>query len=151
MLRYTRQILTQILIYFIEIIAMSVAISKIFDINIKFAYAIYQIFVLVILTNINSIKKDELLAYTQALQLGELYINNRYYGLVERTINNCTEMITNKKILNSPKIKNKYKKLIINLRQRNIDELKEDLILANHEKELIDLEWRYSFLLRLIK
>lgn len=152
----------QILLYLIEVIGVSILLAYVttlikesdclydFIERSIMCYTLYQILVVVILTNINDIEKDSCLAYISSLKKCLLYIETKEEYIKEDILANIeyqldTETINNQKFINSYKI---IKNNIDNLKSNNIN-----IELINAEKiyELNSLNWRFSFLLRLVK
>lgn len=152
----------QILLYLIEVIGVSILLAY-FTTFIKeseclydfiersiMCYTLYQILVVVILTNVNDIEKDSYLAYITNLKKCLLYIETKEEYIKEDILANIeyqldTETINNQKFTNSYII---IKNNIDNLKSSNINM---ELINAEKYYELNSLNWRFSFLLRLVK
>lgn len=152
----------QILLYLIEVIGVSILLAYVttlikesdclydFIERSIMCYTLYQILVVVILTNINDIEKDSCLAYISNLKKCLLYIETKEEYIKEDILANIeyqldTETINNQKFINSYMI---IKNNIDNLKSSNINI---ELINAEKNYELNSLNWRFSFLLRLVK
>ena len=152
----------QILLYLIEVMEVSILLAYIttfieksdclydFIERIIMCYTLYQILVVVILTNINDIEKDSCLAYITNLKKCLLYIETKEKYIKEDILSNIEYQLDNE-TFNNQKFRNAYVMI-----KNNIDDLKSSNInieLINAEKyyELNSLNWRFSFLLRIFK
>lgn len=154
--------LWQIFLYLFEILSISMllaylttfisSIGSLYDFIDRtiMCYTVYQILVVVILTNINDIKKDSCLAYITLLKQYLLYINtkdkNIKYNILQKI-----ELQLDASTFNDNEFRNAYIKIKDNF--DNIDEksINCELINAEHIYESISLNWNFSFLLRIYK
>lgn len=152
----------QIFIYLIEVVGISIFLAylttlikdneSVYDFieRCVMCYTIYQILVVVILTNKNDIEKDSCLAYITNLKKCILYIETKEKYIKEDILENIEYQLAPDTFNN-----NKFRKSYDFIRH-NIDKLKKDNIemeLLNAEKmyEFASLNWRFSFLLRRVK
>lgn len=111
------------------------------------AYTIYQILVIVILTNLNDIQKDSYLAWITALKLTLLYIDTSDQKVKIALINYLKHQLKNS-TFNSLSFKKAYENLQQNLVKLDETTIKLELILAEQQFELQSLNWKFSFILR---
>ena len=111
------------------------------------AYTIYQILVIVILTNLNDIQKDSYLAWITTLKLTLLYTETRDQK-VKIALNKNLEHQLNSSTFNSLIFKNAYENLQQNLDTVDETSVKLELIIAEQQFEIQSLNWKFSFLLR---
>ncbi len=154
--------LTQIFIYLVEVIGVSTLLaylstfmkgtSTIYDFIERCitCYTIYQILVIVILTNLNDIQKDLLLAYTTNLKKCLLYIETKQNYIKKDILKNIDYQLK-KDTFNNNEVINAYKNIKNNIDKLTKDNIEMEIINAEHRYELNSLNWRFSFLLRLLK
>lgn len=154
--------LTQIFIYLIEVIGMSILFAylstfiqntcSIYDFIERCisCYTIYQILVVVILTNLNDIQKDLLLAYITNLKKCLLYIETRQSYIKSDILNNINYQLKND-TFNTNNVIKSYKSIKENIDNLNKNNIEMEIINAEHLYEFNSLNWRFSFLLRLLK
>ena len=154
--------LTQIFIYLVEVIGVSTLLaylstfmketSTIYDFIERCitCYTIYQILVIVILTNLNDIQKDLLLAYTTNLRKCLLYIETKQNYIKKDILKNIDYQLK-KDTFNNNEVINAYKNIENNIDKLTKDNIEMEIINAEHRYELNSLNWRFSFLLRLLK
>lgn len=154
--------LTQIFIYLVEVIGVSTLLaylstfmketSTIYDFIERCitCYTIYQILVIVILTNLNDIQKDLLLAYTTNLRKCLLYIETKQNYIKKDILKNIDYQLK-KDTFNNNEVINAYKNIKNNIDKLTKDNIEMEIINAEHRYELNSLNWRFSFLLRLLK
>ena len=153
--------LVQIVVYLFELLSVSFAITYVTHVYLEpllsyidliermlTAYTIYQILVIVILTNINDIAKDCYLAYATTLKMGLLYLETRDEKIKVAMIDRIDKLMDPAKF-NSPNVWNAYVSLKQNLDVITKTQIEMELITAEHCCESATLNWRYSFLLRL--
>ena len=112
------------------------------------SYAIYQILVVVILTNINDIEKDSCLSYITILKLCLVYKTTNNPNL-KKDITSKIEFSTKPSVFNTPSIKSALQKIKNNFDNIPQTEFELELINAENIYESTTLNWKYSFLLRL--
>lgn len=156
------KIIWQILLYLVEVVGISILIAylttfisktdSIFDFfeRIIMCYTIYQILVIVILTNINDIEKDSTLAYITLLKKCRLYIETKKEYIKEDILNSINDQLDSGK-LNNIGFRKTYSLIRKNIDKLTIDGIEMELINATHKYEFNSLNWRFSFVLRLIK
>ena len=157
--------ITQILIYLLEILIfagfltyITTLITKIksgFELVERFTicYTLYQILVVIILTNINDIQKDSCLAYIRILKKLLLYFEVNSKILKQEILKNIDYQLDSG-TFNNPQYRNSYEKIKTNITEKKSfdkDMIKNELINAEHRYEMISLNWRFSFLLRIFK
>lgn len=151
--------LFQIFLYLIELLSVSLFFTYLTSFlapitsSISFlermilAYTIYQILVIVILTNLNDIQKDSYLAWITTLKLILLYAETRDQK-VKITLNRNLDYQLNSSTLNSSVFRNAYENLKHNLDTIDETSVKLELIIAEQQFEMQSLNWKFSFLLR---
>ena len=153
-MRYIMQIITHILIYCLEILLAVFLINKFTHLPYLEAYAVYQIAVFVILHNIDSIRKDELLAYLNFLRQCKLALESGEPAYIDRLEKISKLMQEDRSALISKKIRNLYKQSMTLLKiggKGSLLQLENDIIMTEHSMAMLDFSWRYSFLLRIVK
>ncbi len=150
----------QIIIYFFEILSISFLITYLtnyldtimtymeFLERMILSYTIYQIIVIVILTNLNDIQKDSYLALITTLKLCLLYSESNDPE-IKKYIFTIINHQLDKSVFNSALFNQIYEKLQTNLDFLTETQLRVELINAEHCYEATSLNWKYSFLLRL--
>ena len=151
MLNYIRQIVIQAGLYIVEILAMSMAISHFTGLGLLTSYAIYQIVVLVILSNVNSARKDELQALEYAINLGIWALENNNVDYTNDVCLRCDMMAKDGKTVLTPVVRREFKKLKADLLAKDVATIKLDLVHTKMSIAQCDLAWKYSFLLRALK
>lgn len=149
----------QIFLYLFEVIGVSLLLTLSFscffpiqstaqfiDRMISF-YTLYQILVLVFLTNLNDIYKDSFLAYITTLKLCLIYSKSKDITLKNDIINKIDNQLSFK-IFNTIDIRNSYKKLLKNIDTISSSNIEVEIINSEHIYESLSLNWRYSFILR---
>lgn len=114
------------------------------------SYTIYQILVVVILTNINDIAKDSYLMYISVLKHCLLYLKHKDKSTKNNLLQKLTEVLDPKHIITSD-VRDACKKIESNLDEFNEQVINAELIKAECAFEFATLNWRYSFLLRWLK
>ncbi len=152
----------QIFIYLIEVISISVLITyfttlmknveSLYDFIERtiMCYTIYQILIVVILTNLNDIEKDSTLAYITNLKKCLLYTETKKEYIKEDILDNIDYQL-DKGTCNNNEFRNAYELIKSNIDNLNVDNINMEIINAEHRYELNSLNWRFSFLLRVIK
>ena len=116
-------------------------------------YTVYQLLVIIVLNNINDIAKDSCLAYITNLKKALLYADSKNKNIKKEIIKNIEYQLDDGTINNS-EYKLSYellKKYIENADSIEKSYIECELINAEHRYEYISLQWRYSFLLRVLK
>ena len=154
--------LTQIFLYLLEVVGISILFawlstflkdcSSIYDFMERCitCYTIYQILVVVILTNINDIRKDYLLAYITNLKKCILYIDTKQDYIKQNILENIKYQL-DKGTFNRNDVINSYKYIKNNIDNLSKDNIEMEIINAEHCYEETSLNWKFSFLLRLFK
>ena len=154
--------LTQIFVYLIEVIGISTLLAYLstyiqktcttFDFIERciMCYTIYQILVVIILTNLNDIQKDLLLAYITTLKKCLLYIETKQEYIKKSILNNIDYQLK-KDTFNTNEMIKAYKHIKENIDNLTKDNIEMEIINAEHCYELNSLNWKFSFLLRLLK
>lgn len=154
--------LWQIFLYLFELLSVSFGITYLTDYiepissymtfieRMLMAYSIYQILVVVILTNLNDIKKDSYLAWLTVLKMSLLYVDTK-----EEKIKECIIKMINYQLergtFNSNEFRKAYFKLRDNLDSLNRTYVEMEIIIAEEQYEVVTLNWRFSFILRKFK
>lgn len=152
----------QIAIYILELLVISFGITYLtnclmpissvmeFIERLLMSYAFYQILVIVTLTSINDIQKDSCLALLTLQKFCLLYVETKdesvKYSILEK-IENQLDLGT----FNNNKFREKYQHLKNNLDLINKIQIEKEIIMSEHFCELATLNWRFSFILRLLK
>lgn len=156
------KILWQIFLYLFEVIGISIIFTYLttFMIPIELAfdffervlmcYTVYQILVLIILTNLNDIEKDSCLAYITNLKKCLLYIENKEEYIKQDILKNIDYQLDNS-TLNDNKFRDSYILIKNNIDKLTVTSINMELIEAEHIYEMVSLNWRFSFILRLFK
>ena len=113
-------------------------------------YAVYQIVVYLILTNCNDIRKDSYLALLWNYKMVELYLESNDYKIKEKILKNIEDQLRND-TLNDDDIRNEYEDMKQIISDQDKREVKIRIIWFEHKVEAATLNWKYSFLLRLVK
>ncbi len=154
--------LTQIFVYLIEVIGISTLLAYLstfiqktcttFDFIERciMCYTIYQVLVVIILTNLNDIQKDLLLAYITNLKKCLLYIETKQEYIKKSILNNIDYQLK-KDTFNTNEMIKAYKHIKENIDNLTKDNIEMEIINAEHCYELNSLNWKFSFLLRLLK
>ena len=154
--------LTQIFVYLIEVIGISTLLAYLstfiqktcttFDFIERciMCYTIYQVLVVIILTNLNDIQKDLLLAYVTNLKKCLLYIETKQEYIKKSILNNIDYQLK-KDTFNTNEMIKAYKHIKENIDNLTKDNIEMEIINAEHCYELNSLNWKFSFLLRLLK
>lgn len=154
--------MTQIFLYIIEVVGISILLAYIstflkdyttlydFIERCILFYTIYQILVVVILTNINDIQKDLTLAYMTNLKKLLLYKETKSENIKNDILKNINYQLDHGTFNNDSVLKS-YRLIKNNIDKVNEEHIKIELINAEHIYELNLLNWRYSFLLRIFK
>ena len=119
-------------------------------------YTIYQIFIYSTLKLANDAQKD---AYSTlksmneyALLLIEVYGNDyAKYFILSIILKNHINLQLDKSVFNMEDVREKYRKLIVNIDNKDIFSIKFEIISINHELSLLDQEFLLSIILRLIR
>lgn len=113
-------------------------------------YGIYQIFVYIILSTINDVKADEYLALKNnasiALKACE-YNDEEWKNIIKTQIDNQL----NNSMLNDLLVRKNYEGLKTCIETDTRKNIEYMIIWAEHCAEMCKLQWRFSFLLRLLK
>lgn len=154
--------LTQIFVYLIEVVGISTLLAYLSTLIKKtcttydfierciMCYTIYQIMVVIILTNLNDIQKDLLLAYITNLKKCLLYIETKQDYIKKDILNNIDYQLKNDTFNTNEAIK-AYKHIKNNIDNLTKDNIEMEIINAEHRYELNSLNWKFSFLLRIFK
>lgn len=113
-------------------------------------YTIYQILVVVILTNLNDIEKDSTLAYITNLKKCLLYTETKKEYIKKDILDNIDYQL-DKGTCNNNEFRSAYELIKSNIDNLNVDNINMEIVNAEHRYELNSLNWRFSFLLRVIK
>ena len=156
----------QIFLYLFEVISISLFLTYlttlIEDINSPFkwieraimCYTVYQILVLVILTNMNDIERDSCLAYIKVLKKCLLYIEMNEENIkkeISKDILKDIDYQLNNGTFNNNEYRQAYALIRDNINNLNKNSIKIELIEAEHNYEMNALNWRFSFILRFLK
>ncbi len=113
-------------------------------------YVVYQLLTIVILGNLNDIKKDSLLTYRTIIKLCIEYCKTKNSDVKELILNKVNKQLDTG-ILNDKEFRNAYMNILDNIDNLNLTVLNIELINVEHRFDSYSLEWKYSFLLRLLK
>lgn len=115
-------------------------------------YTFYQILVVIILTNLNDIKKDIYLAYITNIKRILLFLDSKDNKVKNEVLKNINYQLDGS-TFNNGEFRKKYEKLKCDFEKNSISKTYIELELINSEQryENVSLNWRFSFLLRLFK
>ena len=113
-------------------------------------YGFYQLIVFLILTNLNDIQADEYLALKNTAELASLSLESQSTQL-EQQVRLLVDEQLKSDVFNDIKVRNSYKNIIACLSQNNLVGIKHISIWAGHCSEQAKLNWRFSFILRIVK
>ena len=159
---YSTKTLTQIFIYLVEVVGVSVLLAYLSTFIQKTCtmydfiercitcYTLYQILVIIIITNLNHIQKDLLLAYITNLKKCLLYVETKKDYIKKDILKNIEYQLKNS-TFNSEETRNAYKNLKQNIDKLTKDNIEMEIIKAEQRYELNSLNWKFSFLLRILK
>lgn len=159
---FSTKTLTQIFIYLVEVVGVSVLLAYLSTFIQKTCtmydfiercitcYTLYQILVIIILTNLNDIQKDLLLAYITNLKKCLLYVETKKDYIKKDILKNIEYQLKNS-TFNSEETRNAYKNLKQNIDKLTKDNIEMEIIKAEQRYESNTLNYKFSFLLRLIK
>lgn len=111
------------------------------------SYSIYQILVVVILTNLNDIEKDSYLAYLTTLKYCLIYAKTKSEDLKDLILDRIEKQL-DVSIFNLLSTRLAYEKLKVNIDQITEENIELEIIAAEHMYEMTNLNWKFSFLLR---
>ena len=117
-------------------------------------YTVYQILVLVILTNMNDIERDSCLAYIKVLKKCLLYIEMNEENIkkeISKDILKDIDYQLDNGTFNNNEYRQAYALIRDNINNLNKNSIKIELIEAEHNYEMNALNWRFSFILRFLK
>lgn len=114
------------------------------------SYTVYQVLVLVILTNLNDAKKDSYLALLNTLKLCKLYIDSKDKNIKNNIITNVDTQL-NPSTFNDLNIRSDYQEIRDNLECFTSTQIEYKIISTERMYEMASLNWRISFLLRIFK
>lgn len=159
---FATKTLAQIFIYLVEIVGVSVLLAYLSTFIQKTCttydfiercitcYTLYQILAIIILTNLNDIQKDLLLAYITNLKKCLLYVETKKDYINKDILKNIEYQLKNS-TFNSEETRNAYKNLKQNIDKLTKDNIEMEIIKAEQRYELNSLNWKFSFLLRILK
>lgn len=113
-------------------------------------YGFYQLIVFLILTNLNDIRADEYLALKNAAELASLSLESQSTQL-EQQVRLLVDKQLESDVFNDTVVRKSYQNIVACLDQNNLVGIKQISIWASHCSELVTLNWRFSFLLRIFK
>lgn len=158
--KYKTKCVVQVLIYLIEVIGIS-AIATAISAHISpihnfmewpqrwcVFYAIYQVLVIVIATNINDIHKDSWLVARHIYQLCQLLLENNDAATRPLLIAAVTHALDKNSIL-LPEAREMIQ--MIDIDEPDIKAINRGLLVIDRQMAVCELRWRYSLLLRLFK
>lgn len=114
------------------------------------SYTIYQIIVIVILSNLNDIRKDSALALLTTLKYCLLYIDSKSEDIKTYILHKIDNQLDNG-TFNNLNFREVYLNLKDNLDNLNRIQIECEIINTEHALEYCSLNWRFSFLLRIFK
>lgn len=156
------KVLWQVVLYFIEIFGISFLITYLTTYississyltlieRMVMSYTIYQILVVIILTNLNDIKEDSYLALLKNLKYCLLYIEYKRPEIKAIIFKNI-EYQLDSGTLNNLEVRSEYKYLKENLNSLERWVIEAKIVEVESSCESVSLKWRFSFLLRLFK
>lgn len=160
--RFIFKTIWQVFLYAAEVLSVSIGLAYASQVvwpivggyefveRVMTAYAVYEVFVFIILTNINDIEADSCLAYITYLRNILLYFESNNV-LLEKEILANRERQLSLSTLNTPETYKSYEQSIHWIQERDSKRVQYELIRTEHHKEMVTLQWRFSFLLRRVK
>ena len=121
--------------------------------RITVVYALYQMIVIGILTQLNDVKKDEYLAITTLYKCLAEYSQSNNKFLKEELINNSKEELKTD-MINDNDVRKDYQDVFKSLKENkkiNTNYINCKIIHYEHEQEYALLNWKFSILLRIFK
>ncbi|MGP8330362.1 MAG: hypothetical protein ACT6FF_08615 [Methanosarcinaceae archaeon] len=113
-------------------------------------FAAYEISIYTILNFLNDAKRDSLLAQKTAFEQALLYLESGVAFLKQDLLEKIERQL-DIDTLTSLDIRKRYENLIQYIENQNFWAIKYELLMINHSYEMCDLQWRFTFLLRLFK
>ncbi len=113
--------------------------------------AAYEILVYIILTSINDIQRDSLLALKTALEHALFYCETNSDVVKANLIDGITKNQLNNSTLNNLDFRKNYEQLLQFIEAKDELDIKYALLKINHRYEMCELQWRFTFLLRWFK
>lgn len=113
--------------------------------------AAYEILVYIILTSLNDIQRDSLLAFKTALELALFYCETNLDIVKVNLVDVITKHQLNNSTLNNLDFRKNYEQLLQLIEAKDELGIKYALLNINHSYEMCELQWRFTFLLRWIK
>lgn len=114
-------------------------------------YGVYQIIVFIILSNINDVKKDSYLAVLTNYKKALLYLETNNMIIYNSLIKNIDKYQLKDGTMNFKDTINEYKLMKKLISGNDIQTIKYRIILYEHLIEESTLNWKFSFLLRILK
>lgn len=112
--------------------------------------AVYEIFVYVLLSFLNDARKDALLALKTSFEYAQLYCKTGY-SPIKSYLREKIDMQLENSIFNHIDIRKEYENLREYIDNQDIGTIQFKLIGLQHNYEMCDLQWRFTFLLRQFK
>lgn len=155
----------QILLYLIEVLGISMIITNISNKyipcenwfewieRITIIYALYEMIIIGILTQLNDVRKDEYLAITSFYKYLLEYTENNKEEIKNFLIKNAEKQLESD-MLNDNDVRKDYDSILNNLKNNkiiNANTCKIKIIYYEHSQEQALLNWKYSLLLRIFK
>jgi len=112
--------------------------------------AAYEILVYIILTFLNDIRRDSLLALKTAFEQALFYCETGSDFAKGNLVDNIAKQLDSG-IFNPLDVRKEYKNLLQYIEAKNELAIKYALLIINHNYEMCDLQWKFTFLLRLFK
>lgn len=160
--RFFIKTLWHVFLYAVEVLGISIILARIsaavwavqdgYEMleRIMTAYVIYEIAVFTFLTNQNDIEVDSALAYGTYLKSILLYFETND-SVLKREILEKRQRQLDIGTLNTPDNYKRYEQSLQWLEEGNKTRVQYELIRCEHHKEMVTLQWRFSFLLRRFK
>ncbi|HNE03510.1 MAG TPA: hypothetical protein PLT08_03250 [Anaerolineales bacterium] len=112
--------------------------------------AAYEILVYIILTSLNDIRRDSLLALRTSFEQALFYCETGSDFAKDKLVEKIAKQLENS-TFNHLDVRKEYKNLLQYIEAKHELAIKYALLNINHNYEMCDLQWKFTFLLRWFK
>lgn len=112
--------------------------------------AVYEIFVYITLTFINDARRDALLALKTAYETALLYCETGSDFVKSALVEKIAQQL-DRGVLNHIDVRKEYENLLQYIEANDELAIRYMLLTINHQYEMCDLSWKFTFLLRFFK
>ena len=112
--------------------------------------AAYEILVYIILTVLNDIRRDSLLALKTSFEQALFYCETGSDFAKDNLVDKITKQLDSG-TFNHLDVRKEYENLLQYIEAKNVLAVKYALLIINHNYEMCHLQWKFTFLLRLFK